>query len=309
MFDGLSFEFPLLFSLLFLFALCAFFCKERATSLYFPHTKEFLKNAISASKVLFFLKWLGIMMMVFALMSPIKEEPYEVTPKDGVEIALILDASESMKERGFDAKNGYLTRFDAVQEIVSDFIGKRKNDNMGLVVFGSYAFIASPLTYDAEILNKILSQLSIGMAGKYTALNTSLAQGVNLLKKSKSKTKIAILLTDGHSTPEIDRVPLEIVLEMVKKEGIKVYPIGIGMPHEYNKEVLMRIANESGGVAFGASSAVQLQEVYKKIDALETSEIKGESFTLTHYYYQFPLFVALLSLMLFVFFKNKRGYA
>lgn len=309
MFDGLSFEFPLLFLLLFLFVLCAFFCKERATSLYFPHTKEFFKNAISASKVLFFLKWLGIVMMVFALMSPIKEEPYEVTPKDGVEIALILDASESMKERGFDAKNGHLTRFDTVQEIVSDFIGKRKSDNMGLVVFGSYAFIASPLTYDAEILNKILSQLSIGMAGKYTALNTSLAQGVNLLKKSKSKTKIAILLTDGHSTPEIDRMPLEIALEMVKKEGIKVYPIGIGMPHEYNKEVLMRIANESGGVAFGASSAMQLQEVYKKIDALETSEIKGESFTLTHYYYQFPLFIALLSLMLFVFLKNKRGYA
>lgn len=309
MFDGLSFEFPLLFLLLFLFALCAFFCKERATSLYFPHTKEFFKNAIATSKLLFFLKWLGIVMMVFALMSPIKEEPYEITPKDGVEIALILDASESMKERGFDAKNGYLTRFDAVQEIVSDFIGKRKSDNMGLVVFGSYAFIASPLTYDAEILNKILSQLSIGMAGKYTALNTSLAQGVNLLKMSKSKTKIAILLTDGHSTPEVDRVPLEIALDMVKKEGIKVYPIGIGMPHEYNREVLLKIANESGGVAFGASSAAQLQEVYKKIDELEKSEIKGESFTLTHYYYQFPLFIALLSLMLYVYLKNRRGYA
>lgn len=309
MFDGLSFEFPLLFSLLFLFVLCAFFCKERATSLYFPHIQAFLKRSVAASKLLFFLKWLGIAMMVFALMSPIKEEPYTLEPKEGVEIALILDASESMKEQGFDANNPPLTRFDAVQEIVSDFIGKRKSDNMGLVVFGSYAFIASPLTYDADILNKILSQLSIGMAGKYTALNTSLAQGVNLLKKSNSKTKIAILLTDGHSTPEIDRVPLEIALEMVKKEGIKVYPIGIGMPHEYNREVLLKIANESGGVAFGASSAERLQEVYKKIDELEKSEIQGESFTLTHYYYQFPLFVALLSLMLYVYLRNKRGYA
>lgn len=309
MFDGLYFEFKFLFLLLFLFVLCAFFCKERATSLYFPHTKEFFKNTIAASKLLFFLKWLGIVMMVFALMSPVKDEPYEITPKEGVEIALILDASESMSERGFDAKNGYLTRFDAVQEIVSDFIGKRKNDNMGLVVFGSYAFIASPLTYDTDILNKILSQLSIGMAGKYTALNTSLAQGVNLLKMGKSKTKIAILLTDGHSTPEVDRVPLEIALDMVKKEGIKVYPIGIGMPHEYNREALLKIANESGGVAFGASSAERLQEVYKKIDELEKSEIKSESFTLTHYYYQFPLFIALLSLMLYVYLKNKRGYA
>jgi len=281
----------------------------RLTSIYFPHTHEFLKSSVSASKTLFFLKWLGVAMMILALMSPIKDLPYEIQPKEGYEIALILDASESMKAQGFDAKNEHLTRFDVVKEIVGDFISQRKNDNIGLVVFGAFSFIASPLTYDENILNKILSQLYIGMAGKYTALNTSLAQGVNLLKMGKSKTKVAILLTDGYSTKEIDSIPLEIALEMAKKEGIKVYPIGIGMPHEYNREVLLRIANESGGVAFGASSAAQLQEVYKRIDELEKSEIKSESFTYTKYYYQFPLFIALISLMLYIYIRNKRGYA
>lgn len=309
MFEGLYFEFPILFSLIFLFLLCAFICKMRLTSIYFPHTQEFLKSSVSASKTLFFLKWLGIVMMILALMSPIKDEPYELEPKEGYEIALILDASESMKAQGFDAKNEQLTRFDVVKEIVGDFIGQRKNDNIGLVVFGAFSFIASPLTYDENILNKILSQLYIGIAGKYTALNTSLAQGVNLLKMGSSKTKIAILLTDGYSTPQIDKIPLEIALEMAKKEGIKVYPIGIGMPHEYNRDVLLRIANESGGVAFGASSAAELQEVYKRIDELEKSEIKSESFTYTKYYYQFPLFIALISLMLYIYLRNKRGYA
>lgn len=309
MFEGVYFEFPKIIFLIFLFLLCAMFCKMRLTSIYFPHTAEFLKNSISASKTLFFLKWLGVIMLILALMSPIKDEPYELEPKDGYEIALILDASESMKAEGFDRNNEQLTRFDVVKEIVGDFISQRKNDNMGLVVFGAYSFIASPLTYDENILNKILSQLYIGIAGQYTALNTSLAQGVNLFKMSKSKTKIAILLTDGYSTPQIDKIPLEIALEMAKKEGVKVYPIGIGMPNEYNQEVLLRIANESGGVAFGASSAAELQEVYKKIDELEKSEIKRESFTYTKYYYQFPLFIALISLMLYIYLRNKRGYA
>ncbi|MBW6489174.1 MAG: VWA domain-containing protein [Sulfurimonas sp.] len=309
MFDGLYFEFPILFFLIFIFLLCAFVCKMRLTSIYFPHTAEFLKSSVSASKTLFFLKWLGIVMMILALMSPIKDVPYELEPKEGYEIALILDASESMKAQGFDAKNEQLTRFDVVKEIVGDFVSQRKNDNMGLVVFGAFSFIASPLTYDENILNKILSQLHIGIAGKYTALNTSLAQGVNLLKMGSSKTKVAILLTDGYSTPQIDKIPLEIALEMAKKEGIKVYPIGIGMPHEYNRDVLLRIANESGGVAFGASSAAELQEVYKRIDELEKSEIKSESFTYTKYYYQFPLFIALISLMLYIYLRNKRGYA
>ena len=309
MFDGLYFEFPKIIFVIFFFIACASLCKMKLPSIYFPHTGQFLKQSVSASKILFFLKWLGIVMMILALMSPVKDEPYELEPKEGYEIALILDASESMKAQGFDANNEQLTRFDVVKEIVSDFIGHRKSDNIGLVVFGKYSFIASPLTYDENILNKIVSQLYIGMAGKYTALNTSLAQGVNLLKMSKSKTKVAILLTDGYSTREIDKIPLDIALDMAKKEGVKVYPIGIGMPHEYNKNVLVKIAKDTGGVAFGASSAAELKDVYKKIDELEKSEIKSESFTYINYYFAFPLFISLISLMLYVFLRNKRGYS
>jgi Ca-activated chloride channel family protein len=278
-------------------------------SLYFPHTGQFMKNSVSASKLLFFLKWLGIIMLILSLMSPVKDEPYELKPKEGYEIALILDASQSMKAQGFDVNNPALTRFDVVKDIVGNFIKERTNDNIGLVVFGEYSFIASPLTYDENILNKILSQLYIGMAGKYTALYTSLAQGVNLLKMSKSKSKVAILLTDGYSTPEIDRIPFDVALEMAKKEGIKVYPIGIGMPHEYNNQVLVKIADATGGIAFGAASATELLEVYKKIDELEKSEIKAETFSYLKYYYMYPLFISLLSLMLYVFLRNKRGHA
>ena len=80
------------------------------------------------------------------------------------------------------------------------------------------------------------------------------------------------------------------------------------MPNEYNQKVLVRIAQETGGVAFGASSAAQLKEIYKKIDELEKSEIKNESFTYLKYYYVYPLFIALISLMLYIYLRNKRGY-
>lgn len=307
MFDGIYFEFPRLLFLIFFFIGCETLCKMKLPSLYFPHVAQFMKKGVSNSKLLFFLKWLAIVMMILALMSPVKDEPYELEPKKGHEIALIVDASESMQARGFDMNNPLATRFDVVKSIVKDFVKERKSDNMGLVVFGSYSFIASPLTYDENILGSIVAQLQIGMAGKYTALYESLAQGVNLLKMNKSKSKIVILLTDGFSTPGKDKIPLNVAIDMAKKEGVKVYPIGIGSSGEYNRVVLLKIAKETGGVAFGASNGDELKSVYAKINELEKVDIKNETFTYLQYYYVFPLFLALLSLMLYVYLRNKRG--
>ncbi len=309
MFDGIYFEFPKILFVIFFFIACETLCKMRLPSIYFPHASQFMKSNIQASKLLFFLKWIGIVMLILALMSPVKDEPYELAPKEGHEIALILDASQSMEARGFDRNDPMQTRFDVVKKIVRDFIQKRKSDNIGLVVFGAYSFIASPLTYDEHILSRIVSQLQVGMAGKYTALYEALAQGVNLLKMSKAKSKVAILLTDGYSTPEVDKIPLDVAIDLAKKEGVKVYPIGIGGPGEYNRAVLLKIAKETGGVAFGASSADELKAVYAKIDALEKSDIKNESFTYKKYYYFYPLFLGLIALMLYIYLRNKRGSA
>ena len=307
MFDGIYFELPKIAFVIFFFIACETLCKMKLPSFYFPHAAQFMQKSVSSSKTLFFLKWLGIVMMILALMSPVKDEPYELEPKKGHEIALIVDASQSMQARGFDRSNPRLTRFDVVKDIVNDFIKERKNDNIGLVVFGAYSFIASPLTYDERILTGIVSQLQIGMAGKYTALYESLAQGVNLLKMSESKSKVAILLTDGYSTDGVDKIPLDVALDMAKKEHVKVYPIGIGNRGDYNRAVLMKIAKETGGVAFGAASGDELKDVYKKINELEKVEIKNETFSYLHYYYFYPLFVALLSLMLYIYLRNKRG--
>lgn len=307
MFDGLYFEYPWFGLLIFVFLLCDKFCKMKVPSIYFPHLHSFAQQTLSVSWLLLFLKYLSIVMMIFGLMSPVKEESFKLDPKDGYELALVLDASQSMQERGFDKNNPYLNRFDVVKSIVSDFVEKRKNDNIGLVVFGAYSFIALPLTYDKHIVNKILPQLQIGMAGKYTALYEALAQGVNLLKTSASHSKVMILLTDGYSTDGVDKIPLDVAIDLAKKEHIKVYPIGIGRSGEYNQRVLLKIAQETGGVAFGASNANELESIYKKIDVLEKSKIQNESLVYLQYFYIYPLFVALLALMLYVYMRNKRG--
>lgn len=307
MFDGFYFELPKAISFLLIFMACASLCPMRLPSIYFPHTASFVKSSASHSKLLFLLKWLGITMLVLAIMSPVRDIEYESKPKKGHEIVLVLDASESMKQRGFDPSNPTLTRFDVVKQIVSEFIEKRTNDNIAMVVFGAFSFIASPLTYDTEILKDILSRLYVGIAGRYTALYTALAQGVNLLKMSEAKSKVIILLTDGYSTPNVDKIPLDVVLDMIKKEHVKVYPIGIGSSREYNKRVLLKIAKASGGVAFGARSAAELGEIYKKIDEMEKTKIKSQKFTYKKYYYHFPLFIGFLSLMLYIFLLNRRG--
>lgn len=307
MFDGLYFEFPKIAFVIFIYIACETLCKMRLPSIYFPHSAQFIHDSIARSKLLFFLKWIGIVMLVMALMSPVKDEPYELKPKQGYEIALILDASESMAQRGFDMLNPGASRFDIVKKVVKDFIKKRPNDNLGLVVFGEYSFIASPLTYDKNILTSLLMQLHETIAGRYTALYEGLAQGIRLLKHSKAKSKIAILLTDGYSTQGVDKIPLDVVIDMAKKEGVKVYPIGIGGPREYNRAVLAKIAKETGGVAFGATSGSDLKEIYEKINELEKSEIKSETFSYKKYYYFYPLFVGFIALMLYVYLRNKRG--
>lgn len=307
MFDGLYFEYPSVALVILLFILCANICKMKLPSIYFANIAQFMKVSTGSSKLLLFLKWLAISMLILSLMSPVKDEPYEIEPKKGYEIALILDASESMKAKGFDVNNRDLTRFDVVKNIVSSFISSRKNDNMGIVVFGAYSFIASPLTYDANILKDVVSNLYIGMAGKFTALFESLAQGVNLLKSSKSKTKIAILLTDGYNTPDSE-FPYDAAIDFANKHAVKVYPIGIGKSDEYNQKMLRQIAKQTGGVSFGASNADELSVVYRKINELEKSEIDNETFSFLRYHFIFPLLISFFSLMLYMFFRNKRGY-
>jgi Ca-activated chloride channel family protein len=308
MFDGFYFEHPKFFFVIFFFIACASLCRMKLPSFYFPHSQSFAKDTVSRSNLLFMLKWISIVMLIFAFMSPVKDQPYEMAPKEGYAIALILDTSDSMSMHGFDRGNVDATKFDAVKSIVKDFIAKRFDDNIGVVVFGAYSFIASPLTYDKNIVQKVVDQLYISIAGQSTALYDSLAQGVDLLKNSKAKTKIAILLTDGYNSAEATKIPLHVALELAQKEKVKVYTIGIGNDGEFDQALLTQIASSTGGKTYSAADASELKSIYNDIDKLEKSKIKSQNFSDVQYFYFYPLFFGVLSLMLYVYLINKRGH-
>ena len=305
MFDflvGIEFEYPLVLIVILLFVICSIFCKARKSAYYIPHLHIYEKVKLGSNITQETLKWLAIVCTIVALASPVRELQTIHSKSDGIDIVMSLDTSGSMRQIGFDRSNVEKNRWNVVSEIVDDFIAKRINDNISLVVFGSAVMTASPLSFDKRALSQILSHLDIGVAGDKTALVDSVASSVNMLKESKAKSKVLILLTDGEDTAS--QIPLKVVQDMAKKYEVKIYTIGIG---RFNGFLLDSLADATGGKSFSARSKDDLEEIYKTIDELEKTQIDQNKIIQKEYYFFYPLFVGIMSLIGFVFLRNRRG--
>jgi len=300
-----SFEYPLLLLVILLFVLCAKFCKERSRAIFFPHVKTLMMQGRKGSSLLNLLKWVGVVSAIIALASPVITKSYTNSKKEGRDIVLILDSSDSMRQRGFDPTDIMRTKFDVVKDVVGDFIDKRKNDRIGMVTFADIAFIASPLTFEKKFLTDITKMQKMGIAGKRTAINDAIVQSYNLLSKSKAKSKIAILLTDG--VDNMSKIPFPDVKNLIEKRDIKLYAIGIGDERDYNGAYLKALADAGHGEAYGARDAKTLERIYEEIDKLEATKIDDKKIVQHTYLYIYPLFLAILSLLLFMYVRNSRG--
>ena len=300
-----SFEYPLVLAIVILFLLCAKWCKERSRAIYFPHVEQLLARSSSKSSVLGWLKWVGIVSAIVALASPVMTKTYSNSKKEGRDIVLIIDASGSMNRQGFDANDMYKNKFDVVKEVVVDFIDQRENDRLGMVTFADVAFISSPLTFEKEFLKNLTQMQQLGMAGKRTAINDAIVQSYNILSKSKAKSKIAILLTDG--IDNMSKVPFTELKSMIEKRDIKLYTIGIGSQRDYNGKYLQALAKAGKGEAYGARDAQTLSLIYEEINKLEVTKIDDKKIVQYTYYYTYPLFLAILSLLLFIYFRSSKG--
>jgi len=269
------------FLLLVIFFLCHRFCPEKRIAVYFPHfsmTKKFNSD--------FWLKFLIIASILTALSNPyIKKEIIQTN--NGDDIVLNIDSSGSMQQ---------FNKFKFVKVAANDFIKNRVNDKLGLVVFGTNAFIASPLTENKKFVRKILNKMFVGVAGQNTAILDSLVQSIRLLKNSKAKTKIIILLTDGIDNSS--KVNLDSVMQEIKKYNIKIYTIGVGGTDEVNFNLLSYLAKNSGGEVFQALTPNDILPIYKKIDSLEKSKITHK-IIYKEYLYIYPLILAILLLLIY----------
>ena len=297
----IKFEYPYLFLLILLFILCSKYCKSKSESYYMPHLEIFESSKSIQGTFISILKWITIIFAIVALSSPIKELDIIKNKKDGIDMIVSLDTSGSMRERGFNPSNPSQNRWQVVQEIVNDFISNRVNDNIGIVVFGTSVMTASPLSYDKKAQERIIKSLNIGIVGDKTALINSIATSVNILKQKETKTKIIIAITDGEDTAS--NIPLSVVVKLAKKYNIKIYTIAIGRA---NTNTLNQLSNASGGKTFTAYTKDDLKGIYETINKLEKSKIDQNKIIVKEYYFFFPLIVSFLSLLFFVYFKNKR---
>ncbi len=302
-----SFEFPILFLLIPLFWFCFKKCPAKTTAIYLPYINVLIGKKSLKSRWLDILKWSAIITFIIALASPVVITNYNRTKQEARDIMLVIDSSKSMLERGIDINNPKKNKFDAVKEVVGDFIEKRKADRLGLVNFASSAFIASPLTFDKKYLKDILQKQKVGIAGQRTAIYDALLQAIYLLNNSKVKSKIIILLTDG--IDNMSETTYKEIIDFIKRAKVKLYTVGVGSSRDLEVDKLQGLAKAGGGEFFMANNKSRLESIYKNIDKSETSEVVAKSYKKYKYYYYFPLIFSIIMLLLFVYFKSVKGVA
>ena len=296
----MNFAFFYPYALLLLLLLpCFVWCQQKVKRVYFPKEEWLPKQHLIWDNFLL-LTMLIYTLLVLALASPFSYASEASTQKKGRDLVLVLDTSGSMAERGFNEQERTQTKYDISVTLAKAFIKKRHDDNVGLVVFGSFAFTASPLTYDLEALSEMFELMSdVGIAGTSTAIGDALKQGLQTLQSGKAKSKVLVLLTDGiHNAGRIS--PREAV-NLAVKQGVKVYTIGIGQKENYDGSMLHDIAKDSGGKSFFCQNADELERVYKSIAKLEPSPIRSEQYLNKVELFIYPLALAILILLFLLF--------
>jgi len=243
--------------------------------------------------------------MVFSLAKPFVYDDIATQHKKGRDLILAIDASGSMAQRGFDKDDTLKTKYSSTLAISQDFIDKRYDDNMGIVIFGTFAYTASPLTYDLTSLSYLLNMTNVGLAGESTALGDAIIQSLHTLTYGKAKSKVIILLSDGYHNA--GKTSPKIAVQKAKAQGVKVYTIGIGNKSDYDVGLLETIAKETGAKSYAATNAKALTSIYESINALEPSPIRSENYLNQKLLILFPLGLVFVLLLAWVFIDIKEA--
>ena len=234
---------------------------------------------------------------------------------EGIDIVLAMDVSGSMLAEDFKPN-----RLEAAKQVATDFVLSRPNDNIGLVVFAGESFTQCPLTTDHAVLVNLFQSVKFGMIEDGTAIGLGLANCVNRMKDSPTKSKVVILLTDGsNNRGDIDP---QTAAQIAQTFGIRVYAVGVGshgqarvpvqtpygtqymmMDSEFDEATLRNIANATGGEYFRATDNSSLKRIYAQIDQLEKSKIRVREYSKRTESYAPFLTAALLCLLLDILLK------
>ncbi|MCQ2312641.1 MAG: VWA domain-containing protein [Paludibacteraceae bacterium] len=263
----------------------------------------------------FALRLAAIVLLSIALARPQLSNRWQSQSTEGIDIMMALDISGTML-----AEDLRPNRLEAAKAVASDFIVSRPNDNIGLVVFAGESFTQCPLTTDHAVLANLFTSVHFGMIEDGTAIGLGLANAVNRMKDSQTKSKVIILLTDGsNNRGDIDPAT---AAEIAKTFDIRVYAIGVGslddarcpvqtpygtqyvtISNEFDETTLRNIAATTGGEYFRATDNNSLKRIYEQIDQLEKTKIRVREYSKRTENFETFLLAALMCVLLDILIK------
>lgn len=265
--------------------------------------------------VLIILRSAAIVLLVIALARPQYGNEQTKVTTEGIDIVLAVDVSGSMLAEDFEIGGRRHNRLYVIKQVVKEFIQKRTNDRIGLVVFAGRAYTQCPMTLDYGMLLQLLEKAEIGMVEDGTAIGSGIGSSVDRLKNTKAKSKVIILLTDGRNNAgEIDPFT---AAEIARTFGIRIYTIGAGtkglapfpavdlfgntvmkqVKIDIDDDALREVAKITDGRYYRATDTESLKEIYSQIDKLEKTESEVTQYTEYHelfHYFLLPAFGLLL---------------
>lgn len=237
-------------------------------------------------------------------------------PASGRNLMLAVDISGSMQVEDMRLNDRRANRLQAVKKVVGDFVQQRGGDRLGLILFGSQAYLQTPLTFDRTSLHTLLLEAQIGFAGEKTAIGDAIGLAIKRLQSNDESSRVLILLTDGANTA--GEVPPRQAAELAAEAGVKIYTIGMGADEmmvggifgtnfgarrqnpsaDLDEETLKLIADKTDGRYFRARDTNELTQIYSELDRLEAIEQDEVTYRPRKSLFHYPLgsAIALLSL-------------
>lgn len=293
--------------------------KPQASALLVDNVADFTGSGAEQSNsktknLIWLLALLAYAALTLASMRPVWVGEEIEIPLEGRDLMLAIDLSLSMREQDMQSNSRQVSRMRATKEVATQFVEKRVGDRIGLVVFGAYPYLQTPLTFDRKTIIENIAKSQMGDADDMrrrihgTSIGDAIGISVKRLRESEIADKTLILITDGTDTSS--QLPPLKAAELAAQDGLKIYTIGIGSDHktaslmgfsfntgkraEIDEDTLQKIAQLTGGQYFRARDTAELKKIYALIDELEPIQSDAMSFKPRSALFYYPLSFALL---------------
>lgn len=217
------------------------------------------------------------------------------------DLMIAVDLSGSMEERDFTDPNGNpVDRLTAVKQVLDEFMTRRQGDRLGLIFFGSAAFLQVPFTDDHAVCRALLDQAQVRMAGPQTMMGDAIGLAIKLFEQSAVDNRVLILLTDGNDSGS--QVPPIKAAEIAARHGVTIYCIAIGDPETTGEQVLdeqtlQGVARATGGQYYHANDREELERIYEDLEKLVPQEFEALTYRPKHALFHWPLGIALVLML------------